>query len=189
MDFDQLPATVLKKIVRMYNLHTTIKGYSKMKKPALTEAMKKHLYIDDKWIIQQHGEPFSEDVETVADIPTPDLPNKKEFISKVKDFEAAADLADTYKQKADRVIKNQGWKDEADYSPLVSYAVNTWKMANDLEETTKATNAEENKLKKEKSKNAKDWDYVNEQYKILLKLGDSLIKRINKIREDLKNKK
>jgi len=45
--FEHLPISALKKIIREYNLHVSIKGYSKMTHSQLCDIMKKHLMISE----------------------------------------------------------------------------------------------------------------------------------------------
>jgi len=57
MLFEDLTITQLKDIVKKYQLHYKIKGYSKMKKDKLIENMKMHLHIDGD-IIKHKGDNF-----------------------------------------------------------------------------------------------------------------------------------
>jgi len=50
--FEHLPISTLKKIIREYNLHVSIKGYSKMTHSQLCDVMKKHLHIDENGSIK-----------------------------------------------------------------------------------------------------------------------------------------
>lgn len=51
-DFKDLTIQQLKKLVKLYNLHTVIKGYSKMKKKELINNLEKHTMLDNKRLIQ-----------------------------------------------------------------------------------------------------------------------------------------
>jgi transcription-repair coupling factor (superfamily II helicase) len=50
--FEHLPISTLKKIIREYNLHVKISGYSKMTQSELVEVLKKHLVISDDGVIK-----------------------------------------------------------------------------------------------------------------------------------------
>jgi flagellar basal body rod protein FlgF len=50
--FEHLPISTLKKIIREYNLHVKISGYSKMTQSELVEALKKHLVISDDGVMK-----------------------------------------------------------------------------------------------------------------------------------------
>lgn len=70
MDFKEFPAPVLKKIIRIFNLHDKIVDYSKMKKNQLVDAIRNHLYIDDKYVIKEHNAtPFEEKLDTFEKTP------------------------------------------------------------------------------------------------------------------------
>lgn len=49
--FNKFNLKQLKSIIKEYNLHTSIKGYSKMKKADIITEIKKHLDIDEKYNI------------------------------------------------------------------------------------------------------------------------------------------
>ena len=53
VEFKDLTIQQLKKIVREYNLHNTIKNFSKLKKDELINEMQKHLYIENEQIKQK----------------------------------------------------------------------------------------------------------------------------------------
>ena len=67
--FKDLTIQQLKKIVRAYNLHTTIKGYSKMGKDELIRNLEKHIILSNKHLIQPDILSPDIDVSNIIDEP------------------------------------------------------------------------------------------------------------------------
>jgi ribosomal protein S18 acetylase RimI-like enzyme len=69
VQFKDLTIQQLKKIVRAYNLHTTIKGYSKMGKDELIRNLEKHIILSNKHLIQPDILSPDIDVSNIIDEP------------------------------------------------------------------------------------------------------------------------
>jgi len=51
MNFNDLEHKLLKQIAKYYNLHNTIKRYTKLSKKELIAELEKHLFVDDEGIV------------------------------------------------------------------------------------------------------------------------------------------
>ena len=80
--FEHLPISTLKKIIREYNLHVSIKGYSKMTHSQLCDIMKKHLMISEDGSIKMIMKE-SKDLGKVSDYGKKPR-EKKEKVKKVE---------------------------------------------------------------------------------------------------------